>query len=337
MERLYNWLLLKAIKGLGEVSIKKLWLNLGSVESILSVGYDDCKSLIGEEKTKAFFKKSLTFNPEEVVKLVEKEGINWLTLDEEKYPHILKEIEDPPPVLFYRGELKPIPMVGVVGTRKPDFQSLNVIRNIAKELVKRDYGLCSGGAVGCDFQGHKETLLAGGYTVCFLGMGIMRVPHYLQKLESEGMVLISELLPNATPDEFTFPRRNRLISGVSRCVVVVEAGEDSGALITARYAVKQKKPLWVFIGNSLSQRWLGCVKLVNQQKAKVLYSPSAMFEDLPSGGHYDDALLQLLSTPKTFDELLEIAGLSPSELTLKLSQLEIEGKITRNGFSYVAL
>ncbi|MFN3598162.1 MAG: DNA-processing protein DprA, partial [Aquificaceae bacterium] len=139
------------------------------------------------------------------------------------------------------------------------------------------------------------------------------------------------------PEEYTFPRRNRLISGASRALVIAEAGENSGALITARYAIRQKKPLWVYIGNSLSQRWLGSIKLVNEGYAKILYSPSLLFQNLPFQREQQDPILEILATPKTFDELLEITRLSPMELTMKLVQLEMEGKISLNGSYYLSL
>ena len=204
-------------------------------------------------------------------------------------------------------------------------------------MVSKGYGVCSGGAIGCDFYSHKECLALGGYTVCLLGMGILKIPAYLSKLQNGNMLFLSEFLPEASPEEYTFPRRNRLISGLSKALVVAEAGQKSGSLITAQYAIKQKKPLWVYVGNALSQRWLGCINLVNEGKAKVLYSPTLLFQELPSSHSLKDPLLDLLTTPKTFDELLEITRLSHQELTMRLTQLELEGKVLRNGSYYMSL
>ncbi len=337
MERLYNWLLLKAIRGLGEVSIKRLWLAFGSVEDILSASYEDLKEMVGEERARAIKRKDLSFEPEEVIRLVEREDIGWVCLEDEAYPPSLREIEDPPPVLFYRGEIRQVPMIGIVGTRKPDSQSLGFIKSLVREVVSKGYGVCSGGAIGCDFYSHKECLALGGYTVCLLGMGILKIPAYLSKLQNGNMLFLSEFLPEASPEEYTFPRRNRLISGLSKALVVAEAGQKSGSLITAQYAIKQKKPLWVYVGNALSQRWLGCINLVNEGKAKVLYSPTLLFQELPSPDSLKDPLLDLLTTPKTFDELLEITRLSHQELTMRLTQLELEGKVLRNGSYYMSL
>lgn len=337
MERLYNWLLLKAIRGLGEVSIKRLWLAFGSAEDILSASYEDLREMLGEERARAIKRRELSFEPEEVIRLVEREGIGWVCLEDEAYPTSLKEIEDPPPVLFYRGEIRQVSMIGIVGTRKPDSQSLGFIKSLVREVVSKGYGVCSGGAIGCDFYSHKECLALGGYTVCLLGMGILKIPAYLSKLQNGNMLFLSEFLPEASPEEYTFPRRNRLISGLSKALVVAEAGQKSGSLITAQYAIKQKKPLWVYVGNALSQRWLGCINLVNEGKAKVLYSPTLLFQELPSSHSLKDPLLDLLTTPKTFDELLEITRLSHQELTIRLTQLELEGKVLRNGSYYMSL
>ncbi|QWK12904.1 MAG: DNA-processing protein DprA [Aquificota bacterium] len=337
MERLYNWLLLKAIRGLGEVSIKRLWLAFGSAEDILSASYEDLKEMVGEERARAIKRRELSFEPEEVIRLVEREGIGWVCLEDEAYPTSLREIEDPAPVLFYRGEIRQVPMIGIVGTRKPDSQSLGFIKSLVREVVSKGYGVCSGGAIGCDFYSHKECLALGGYTVCLLGMGILKIPAYLSKLQNGNMLFLSEFLPEASPEEYTFPRRNRLISGLSKALVVAEAGQKSGSLITAQYAIKQKKPLWVYVGNALSQRWLGCINLVNEGKAKVLYSPTLLFQELPSSDSLKDPLLDLLTTPKTFDELLEITRLSHQELTMRLTQLELEGKVLRNGSYYMSL
>ena len=337
MEKLYRWLYLKAIKGLGEVSIKKLWLRFGSAEAILRADLKEIQEIIGTERARAFERKELSFDPEKELKKIEKEGLSWVTLEDENYPTPLKEIEDPPPFLFYVGDLKNIPMIGIVGARKPDPQSRGFIKRVVQEIVKKGYGVCSGGALGCDFYSHKECLDMGGYSVCFLGMGILRIPPYLQKLPYKNMLFASELLPDAMPEEYTFPRRNRLISALSKSLVIAEAGETSGSLITASYAIKYKKTIWVYIGNPLSQRWVGCIRLVNEGKAKILYDPKLLFDGLPSPEPFKDPLLELLTTPKTLDELLEITRMSPGELIFKLSTFEIEGVVRKSGPYYMVV
>lgn len=337
MDRLYGWLLLSSIRGLGEASIKKLWLRYRRAEDILKASFEELEALIGTSKAKSIFERRLKFDPEQVLKVVEREGIGSLTLEDEKYPALLKEIEDPPPVLFYRGKPKDMPLVAVVGTRKPDIISLNYTKRLVSFLSEQGYAIVSGGAFGIDFQSHKVSLEHAGYTVCVLGMGILHVPSYLKGLPSEGVLFLSEFLPEARAEEYTFPRRNRLISGLSRAVVVVEAGIKSGALITADYAIRQGRPLWVFIGMGASNRWLGCVKLVNEGKAKLLAQPELLLESLPKAPAKGDPLLDLLSTPKTYDELLELSGMGREELNKRLFELQLEGRLTKNGAYYMLL
>ncbi|RMH04627.1 MAG: DNA-protecting protein DprA, partial [Aquificota bacterium] len=280
--------------------------------------------------------KEFLFDPEKVVKLVEENSIGWLTLEDPQYPLLLKDIEDPPPVLFYRGGLKSVPLVGVVGARKPDLYSIGFTKKLVYGLVEKGYGIVSGGAKGIDYTAHLSCLQAGGYTVVVLGMGILRLPPYLEKLQGDNTLFLSELLPEANPEEYTFPRRNRLISGLSSCLVVVEAGEKSGALITAEYAVKQKRPLFVHVGVGSNERWFGCVNLINQGKAKFLRGPQDI-TGVPQAQKQEDGLLNLLSAPKSIDELMELTGLPYAELVERLSLYEIEGKVVRMGIYYKAL
>lgn len=336
MDRLYHWLTLWSVKGLGDASIKKLWLAFGSAEAILRADEEELKRVVGEYKAKAIKDRAITFEPEKVIKLVEEHSIGWLTLEDQAYPPLLKDIDDPPPVLFYRGRIKNIPLVGVVGTRKPDTYSIGFTRKFVKGLVELGYGVVSGGAKGVDYTAHSACLDAGGYTVVVLGMGILHIPPYLKRFEDKKALFLSEFLPDANPDEYTFPRRNRAISGLSSCLVVIEAGEKSGALITADYAVRQKRPLFVHVGIGSSERWLGCINLINEGKAKFLRGVQDIAGVLVPPAQ-EDSLLSLLSVPKSIDELMDLTGLGYQELIEKLSLYEIEGKVVRTGVYYRAV
>ncbi|NAZ23449.1 MAG: DNA-protecting protein DprA, partial [Thermocrinis sp.] len=232
-ESLYWWLALKSVAGLGERSIKKLYQNFKDPRLVFEADRLELKALLGDAKAQAITEKKFSFEPEEVIKVVEREGINWVCLSDPQYPVRLKEIEDPPPVLFYRGELKAVSSFGVVGTRNPDSYSIRYTKELVGFLVGKGYAIASGGAKGIDAYAHKFCIEAGGYTLCLLGMGILDVPQRMQDFILKNGVLLSELLPWEKADKHTFPRRNRLISGISEGVFVVEAGENSGALITA--------------------------------------------------------------------------------------------------------
>lgn len=337
MERLYNWLFISAIRGLGEVSIKKLFSHYRSAQSILNAEEEELRLLIGQRKARAVKERNLLFDPEKVVKTVVREGIGWTTIEDEDYPLLLRTIEDPPPVIFYMGKLKELPLVGIVGARNPDPYSIGFTKKLVHSLVDAGFGVVSGGARGIDYTSHLSCLQAGGYTVCLLGMGLLKMPPYLSRLSHENLLFMSEFLPEQEADSYTFPRRNRLISGLSVGLVVVEAGQGSGALITAEHALRQGRPVYVHVGIGSSERWLGCIRLLNEGKAKFLRCAEDLIGSAPRSRDGEDKLLTLLTGPKTFGELLELTGLSEKELSVKLSIYEMEGKIERVGLYYRAL
>lgn len=333
MDKLYFWLTLKAIKGLGERSIKKLYTFYKDPKLILESHQKELEQVVGKEKAFRIKNGELSFDPQEVLKQVEREGIKYLTLDDENYPKLLKDIQDPPPVLFYMGQIKELPFVAVVGTRKPEYYSVSFTKDLIKQLLSMSFGIVSGGAKGIDLLSHRYAVEFGGYTVCVLGFGILNMPKYLEFLLSKGSFIISEFLPTEPPSDYTFPRRNRIISGMSQGVFIVEAGINSGALITAEYAYKQKKPVYAHIGVGKSDRWDGCAKLINEGKAKFFRS----IEDIiPKGNVHkgNDEILTLLASPKTFDELMSISGLPAKELLRMLTDYELSGRIVKVGAYY---
>jgi DNA protecting protein DprA len=334
-ESLYWWLALKSIVGLGERSIKKLYQAFRDPRLVFEADQLKLKTLVGDAKTQAIKEKKFSFEPEEVIKVVEREGINCVCLSDPQYPLRLKEIEDPPPVLFYRGELKTVSCFGVVGTRNPDSYSVRYTKELVRFLVGKGYAITSGGAKGIDAYAHKFCIEGGGYTLCLLGMGILEVPQRMQDFILRSGVLLSELLPWEKADKHTFPRRNRLISGISEGVFVVEAGENSGALITAYYAKEQNRPVYVHVGYGISERWEGCIKLVNEGVAKLVGRVEKF--GLKEEGQEEDPLLMALNTPKTLSELSQLLGIDERELHQKLGFYELEGLITRSGSYYLRL
>jgi DNA protecting protein DprA len=206
-ESLYWWLALKSVAGLGERSIKKLYKAFKDPRLVFEADQLELKALVGDAKTQAIKEKKFSFEPEEVIKVVEREGINFVCLSDPQYPVRLKEIEDPPPVLFYRGELKAVSSFGVVGTRNPDSYSIRYTKELVGFLVSKGYATASGGAKGIDAYAHKFCIEAGGYTLCLLGMGILEVPQRMQDFILRSGILLSELLPWEKADRHTFPRR----------------------------------------------------------------------------------------------------------------------------------
>ena len=142
--------------------------------------------------------------------------------------------------------------------------------------------------------------------------------------EEFGVTLISEFFPFQEGNKYTFPKRNRLISALSEELYVIEAGKNSGALITANYAIKYKVPVYVYVGERSSERWKGCLELIEKGYAKEV-----KIEDKTSN------LEEILKSPKTFDELLLITNKSKNELLIELNTLILKGKVRQEGAYYI--
>ncbi|HAT73049.1 MAG TPA: DNA-protecting protein DprA [Elusimicrobia bacterium] len=183
-------------------------------------------------------------DPEKELLAAQKAGISVLTVLDEGYPELLKKIYDPPLVIYVRGELKPQPAAGIVGTRKATAYGLRTAARLARELAGAGVAVASGLARGIDTAAHQAALEAGGVTWAALGAGLNEIYPWENKKLAERIVegggaLISEFPLDKGPLQANFPRRNRIISGLSLATVVVEGGFESGALITARFALDQ--------------------------------------------------------------------------------------------------
>ena len=197
-----------------------------------------------------------------------KTEIRYVVYSKKEYPNKLRNIPDPPYVLFYKGniELMYDDMVAIVGARKNTIYGEQVTKAIANEISRTSYGIISGVAYGIDSIAHREILLKGGKTVGVLGCGIDIVYPRSNKWLYEEIIrrglLISEFLPGTKPFPYNFPRRNRIISGLSNGVIVVEAAVKSGSIITASLAIEQSKEVMVVPGSVFSDKSIGCHMLI---------------------------------------------------------------------------
>ena len=183
-------------------------------------------------------------DPEKELEAARKSGISVLTVLDPVYPELLKKIYDPPLVLYVRGELKPAPAAAIVGTRKATAYGLRVAARLAAELAGAGVAVASGLARGIDTSAHKAAVESGGATWAALGSGLNCIypdenKRLAETIVGSGGALVSEFPLDKGPLPPNFPRRNRIISGLSLAVVVVEGGFESGALITARFALDQ--------------------------------------------------------------------------------------------------
>lgn len=250
------------------------------------------------------------YNLDEAQRVIEQCRQNdWkiVDYDDEAYPMLLKEISNPPAVLFVDGEIPSLDnrvTVSIVGTRKASTYAQKVTNIMSRGIAKCGAVVVSGGALGVDSEAHKGALAENGLTLAVLGCGLGC--DYLQankelreQIKKQGGALITEFMPFTKPTKFTFPLRNRIISGLSLGTLVVEAGEKSGSLITASYANEQGRDVYVIPASILDYNFLGTNKLI-ADGATVATSPSILIERYAE--RYDTIDL---SKAKTAREIVE--------------------------------
>ena len=274
-------------------------------------------------------------------------GASILAFGSESYPALLAAIHDPPAALWLRGDATALgePAVAIVGSRAASHYAREAASRLAFDLARRGLVIVSGMARGVDGAAHEGALEGGGRTVAVLGSGV-DVPYpaehstLLERIASAGAV-VSEFPPGTGPLPHHFPMRNRIISGLSRAVVVIEAGEKSGSLITARCALEQGREVMAVPGNALSGLNRGAHALL-KDGAKLVEGADDILEELrtlpmASTGVADckllvhNGLILDLQPGETYalDDLVAMVGLSASELLPRLLELELEGRLTR--------
>ena len=291
------------------------------------------------------------------VKLAASRGIEIIGYHEERYPPLLKEIYDPPQVLYVNGNLVPDDeyAVAVVGTRTPSPYGLDITRGICSGLVERGVTVVSGLARGIDGMAHRSALEHGGRTVAVLGSGcdVVYPPEHrsLSADVAKRGAVISEFPFGTEPVGTNFPKRNRIISGLTLGTVVIEAAERSGSLITAQMALDQNREVFAVPGSTRSARSRGTNRLI-KSGAKLVESADDIVEEL-SNRHVgkqgqmefswdnprstkvpvetsekERLILKLIDfDPVHVDEMLRATGLSPGDMAAALLSLELKGLI----------
>ena len=281
-----------------------------------------------------------------------------LTLLDQDYPKLLKEIDQAPPVIYVRGSLLPADefAVAMVGTRRVTAYGQQVTRDTSTYLAGHGLTIVSGLARGVDALAHQHALQAGGRTIAVLGCGVDVIypPEHRQLAEAivESGALVSDYPLGTQPEGSNFPPRNRVISGLSLATIVVEAGERSGALITADFAVEQGRDVFAVPGNVFSPASRGTNRLI-QKGAYVLVSPQDVLDllDLSQVEDYKDArqvlpadtteakiLLAMDYEPIHIDELCNKTGLPVEKVSASLTMMELKGMVQHvGGMRYAAI
>lgn len=258
-------------EGLGNKSIDYLVQAFGSAKA---AWFAETSELINSGVRKNSIAALITFRqqhpdaPEKLIGYCERQKINLCCINDEDYPPILKEINSPPMFFYYRGTLQPNALrIGIVGSRHNTSYGENVALELGEQLAAAGLTVVSGAARGIDTFAHRGALKSG-RTVAVLGCGINYIfPRENKKLLEriiENGVVLSEFPPNLTPNSGTFPARNRIIAGLCRGVVVVEAGEKSGALITSNLAADYNRDVFAIPGKIYSEMSKGCHNLIRE-------------------------------------------------------------------------
>src|SRR5712692_7039580 len=347
------WLALARVKGLGCAGFKKVADHFGDPRKVFSASRKELAQVDGLDKRA--IQGLLTFSEwEEVGKELERAveaGVGIVSYADRIYPARLRLISDPPPFLYVKGELKEQDgnAVAVVGSRSASEYGLRITRDLCQGLAFLGFTIVSGMARGIDGAAHQASVEAGGRTVAVLGSGVdvaypLEHEGLYQKISRNGAVL-SELPMGTAPFSFHFPARNRLISGLSLGVVVVEATEKSGSLITAGLALEQDREVFAVPGEAGASRSRGTHRLI-RQGAKLVESVEDIVEEIApqlrerSKGAQKSRVTSLPSdmsveAKKVFelilqgrcqiDELIQAGALSPAKVSEILLDLEIRG------------
>ena len=281
---------LNLIPGIGSKTIQDLLQAFESAEQVLALTASEIKNIETEINQSVLqrivYEKSRVLIDREM-ELIQKHDCEVITLTDPVYPALLKEIADPPPILYLKGNLpaKDLPWLSIVGTREPTTYGQKVSYELACQCAKQGMTIVSGGARGIDAAAHRGALETNGTTIAVMGCGLSRTypvenRDLLAQIVQDGAV-ISEFSMATKPKATNFPRRNRLISGLSEGTVVVEASERSGSLITARLAAEQGREVFTVPGQIWSRVSISTHRLTNQG-ATLVHAVEDILDALPS-------------------------------------------------------
>jgi len=344
------WLRLNAVPGVGPVRFFSLKEHFGGVEKVFSATVSQLTRINGmDQKLASSIHSQLDYlDLDKEITLMEEHSVRAVTYEDDEYPAMLKEIPYPPPLLYVRGTLKADEVcISVVGTRRACGYGRHVAESVGRGLAQAGVTVVSGLARGIDGYAQRSALDAGGRTIGVMGCGMAMVyPSEHRKLADAVVnsgALISEFPMTTPPHAGNFPRRNRIIAGLSRGTVVVEAGEKSGALLSADHALNQGKEVYAVPGPINMESFRGCHSLI-RDGARLLQDVEDILKDL--GFFADAGVVEEEWTPKDLtpeqerifsaltavkpvhmDDLIRESGLPTATVNVALIDLELAGYI----------
>ncbi len=353
VEDLFWWLALSLTPGIGSVFIKRLLDRFKTPEAVFQASLKELSEVegLGEKVARSIVSGPLENAIEKELSLIKEIGGRIITLGDDSYPRRLRDIYDPPALLYVRGELKKEDelAVSIVGSRRTSPYGRWITERMSQELAQNGVTVVSGMARGIDSVAHLGAIAGGGRTIAVLGCGVNVVyppenRNLMTKIIDHGAV-ISEFSMGSPPEGGHFPKRNRIISGLSLGVVVVQANEKSGSLITAGYALEQGRDVFAVPGNVGAEGSRGTNRLIREGAKMVESSADILEEILPQWsmegkgiekdegpgknltGEEKDLYELLGETPMHIDAIIRDSRMDPGKVSSHLLNLELKGVI----------
>ena len=354
------WVAFNRIPRIGRARFVLLDAFFASLQEAWHAGLSDLRSAgIDSRAAQLVVTRRPTIDPDAEYQNLLDSGVRAVTWHDPEYPPRLKEIYDRPPVLYLRGELTPEDerSVAVVGTRKPSAYGREAAYQMSHDLAKAGVVIVSGLARGIDAVAHRAALEAGQRTIAVLGCGADIVyPREHARLTSDIIqngAIVTEHPLGVRPDAQNFPRRNRIMSGMTLGTVVVEAGEGSGALYTANHALEQDREVFAVPGSIFSPGSRGANRLIKNSAAKLVTDYSDVLEELnlssvgrqiemtalfPQDENESSVLQYVTYDPVHIDEVIRGTGLASPVVSGALAMMELKGLVKQlGGMNYVRL
>jgi DNA processing protein len=344
------WCTLSSIPGITATRLKKLFTQCGGIENLIKAGKNsglkENEIALIQKPNQEILRNTLTW--------LEQENHFLIPFTDKRYPALLSEIATPPAMLFIQGDITLLssPQIAMVGSRRPTYTGLELASEFSQGLSRAGWCVTSGLALGIDTACHEGALAANGKTIAILGSGLQHIYPKKNKALAEQLIergcLISELPLLTPPMAENFPRRNRIISGLSVGTVVVEAALKSGSLITAHYAAEQGRDVFAIPGSIRNPLSSGCLSLI-QQGAKCVTHIDDILHEINEifPNHYQTTLNQTLDCTEqqvlacieyeitTIDQICDRSKLSAQKVTAALLELEFSAAIKRQQNGYI--
>jgi DNA processing protein len=361
MSDLKYWLGFNLVKGIGPAKVQALLGYFGDLTNAWRATESELRKIGFDKRSISSFRDArTTLDLDDCLARVQAAGITLITWDSELYPSYLLEIPAPPPLLYMVGALKDIDRfaVAVVGTRRLTAYGRQATRDLVSGLVNSGVTIISGLARGIDAVAHMTALELGGRTIAVMGSGLDNIYPAEHRsmvdriIQNDQGAVISSYGLGVQPEAKNFPPRNRIISGLSLGVVVVEAGERSGARITANYALEQDREVFAVPGNITSPASQGTNRLI-QEGAKLVRHPDDVLEELNLRMVFEQAAVQLAlpesaeeaalmgylsAQPVHVDEICRATGMPSSLVSSTLTLMELKGMVQQvGGMSYALI